>query len=108
MRISDWSSDVCSSDLPGLVCLAANQWRVLYGAAWLGDAGAIGGVVACLFAPRLGLMLLTQAGGLRSPALRRLASSLYPAHFLILLPVRQFAARSAEPTSELQSPIGTS
>ncbi|WP_223566514.1 TraX family protein, partial [Pseudomonas sp. A-RE-6] len=33
--------------LPGLVCVAANQWRVLYGAAWLGDGVALWGLVAC-------------------------------------------------------------
>src|SRR3546814_4469859 len=28
MRISDWSSDVCSSDLPGSLCLSQSQRRV--------------------------------------------------------------------------------
>ncbi|WP_210641606.1 TraX family protein [Pseudomonas sp. Tri1] len=78
--------------LPGLVCLAANQWQVLYGAAWLGDAVAIGGLLACLFAPWLGLVLLRQAGRIHPPAMRRWAYALYPAHFLILLAVRQVAA----------------
>src|SRR3546814_14062691 len=27
MRISDWSSDVCSSDLPGSLCLSQSQRR---------------------------------------------------------------------------------
>lgn len=78
--------------LPGLVCLAANQWRVLYGAAWLGDAVAIGGLVACLFAPWLGLVLLRHAGRFHPPPMRRWAYGLYPAHFLLLLVVRQIAA----------------
>ncbi len=78
--------------LPGLVCVAANQWRVLYGAAWLGDAVAIGGLVACLIAPWLGLMLLRQTGRFHPPAMRRWAYGLYPAHFLLLLAVRQIAA----------------
>ncbi|WLG22849.1 TraX family protein [Pseudomonas sp. FP1154] len=78
--------------LPGLVCLAANQWRVLYGAAWLGDAVAIGGLVACLFAPWLGLVLLRHAGRFHPPPMRRWAYGLYPAHFLLLLAVRQIAA----------------
>ncbi|QGA52502.1 MULTISPECIES: TraX family protein [Pseudomonas] len=78
--------------LPGLVCVAANQWRVLYGAAWLGDAVAIGGLVACLIAPWLGLMLLRQAGRFHPPAMRRWAYGLYPAHFLVLLVVRQIVA----------------
>ncbi|AHL36359.1 conjugal transfer protein TraX [Pseudomonas brassicacearum] len=78
--------------LPGLVCVAANQWRVLYGAAWLGDAVALWGLVACLIAPGLGLMLLRQAGRFQPPAMRRWAYGLYPAHFLLLLAVRQIAA----------------
>jgi hypothetical protein len=77
--------------LPGLVCVAANQWRVLYGAAWLGDALAIWGLLTCLFAPGLGLLLLRQAGRFQPPPMRRWAYALYPAHFLILLAVRQVA-----------------
>jgi hypothetical protein len=78
--------------LPGLVCVAANQWRVLYGAAWLGDGVAFWGLVACLIAPWLGLMLLRHASRFHPPAMRRWAYGLYPAHFLILLAVRQIAA----------------
>ncbi|UZE23375.1 conjugal transfer protein TraX [Pseudomonas sp. B21-056] len=78
--------------LPGLVCLAANQWRVLYGAAWLGNEVAVAGMLACLFAPGLGLVLLRQAGGFHPPAMRRWAYALYPGHFLALLAVRQVLA----------------
>lgn len=78
--------------LPGLVCVAANQWRVLYGAAWLGDAVALWGLLACLIAPWLGLMLLRHAGRFHPPPMRRWAYVLYPAHFLLLLAVRQIAA----------------
>ncbi|MGN8278253.1 TraX family protein [Pseudomonas sp. SMN5] len=78
--------------LPGIVCVAANQWRVLYGAAWLGDAVALWGLLVCLLAPGLGLALLRQAGRVQPPAMRRWAYALYPAHFLILLAVRQIAA----------------
>ncbi|MDB6442281.1 TraX protein [Pseudomonas sp. NFACC32-1] len=78
--------------LPGLVCLAANQWRVLYGAAWLGDAVAIWGLVACLIAPWLGQVLLRHAGRFHPPAMRRWAYGLYPAHFLVLLAVRHLSA----------------
>jgi len=77
--------------LPGLVCIAANQWRVLYGAAWLGDAVAMGGLLTCLLAPGLGLLLLRQAGRIHPPAMRRWAYALYPAHFLVLFAVRQVA-----------------
>ena len=75
--------------LPGVVCVAANQWRALYGAAWLGNAVALWGLVACLLAPVLGLLLLRQAGRIPPPAMRRWAYALYPAHFLVLLVVRQ-------------------
>ncbi|TNF85120.1 conjugal transfer protein TraX [Pseudomonas sp. ICMP22404] len=75
--------------LPGLVCLAANQWRVLYGAAWLGSGVAVWGMLACLFAPGLGLLLLRRAGRFHPPAMRRWAYALYPGHFLVLLAVRQ-------------------
>ncbi|MCG6573263.1 conjugal transfer protein TraX [Pseudomonas sp. AF32] len=75
--------------LPGIVCVAANQWRVLYGAAWLGNEVAVWGLLGCLFAPGLGLLLLRQAGRVRPPAMRRWAYALYPAHFLVLLAVRQ-------------------
>ncbi|SFB32846.1 PEP-CTERM protein-sorting domain-containing protein [Pseudomonas sp. NFIX10] len=78
--------------LPGLVCVAANQWRVLYGAAWLGDGVALWGLVACLIAPWLGQVLLRHAGRFHPPAMRRWAYGLYPAHFLVLLAVRQVAA----------------
>jgi len=78
--------------LPGLVCIAANQWRVLYGAAWLGDAVALWGLLACVLAPGLGLLLLRQAGRVYPPAMRRWAYALYPAHFLVLLAVRQAVA----------------
>ncbi|MGO4322379.1 TraX family protein [Pseudomonas sp. P9_35] len=78
--------------LPGLICVAANQWRVLYGSAWLGNGVALWGLVACLIAPWLGLMLLRQAGRFHPPAMRRWAYGLYPAHFLLLLAVRQIVA----------------
>ncbi|WP_434672990.1 TraX family protein [Pseudomonas sp. R1-15] len=78
--------------LPGMVCVAANQWRVLYGAAWLGDTVAVWGLVACLIAPWLGLALLRQAGRFRPVPMRRWAYALYPGHFLILLAVRQVIA----------------
>ncbi|MFL6607001.1 MAG: TraX family protein, partial [Pseudomonas sp.] len=78
--------------LPGLVCVAANQWRLLYGAAWLGDTVALWGLVACLIAPGLGLVLLRHAGRFHPMPMRRWAYALYPMHFLVLLVVRQIAA----------------
>ncbi|UWF48903.1 conjugal transfer protein TraX [Pseudomonas sp. N3-W] len=77
------------SVLPGLVCLAGNQWRVLYEAAEFGNRVAILGIVACLIAPLLGLLLLRHASRLKPPPMRRWAYALYPAHFLLLLALRQ-------------------
>ncbi|RON42869.1 conjugal transfer protein TraX [Pseudomonas frederiksbergensis] len=78
--------------LPGLVCVAANQWQVLYAAARMGNGAAIFGIAACLIAPLLGLLLLRHAGRLKPPPMRRWAYALYPAHFLLLLAVRQIIA----------------
>ena len=75
--------------LPGLVCLAANQWPVLYSSAQFHNIEAILGIAACLIAPLLGLLLLRQANGFQPPPMRRWAYALYPAHFLLLLAIRQ-------------------
>ncbi|MHC8405388.1 MULTISPECIES: TraX family protein [unclassified Pseudomonas] len=78
--------------LPGVVCLAANQWEVLYHSARFGNAPAILGLVTCLFAPLMGMFLLRHAKALRPPPMRRWAYALYPVHFLLLLAVRQAIA----------------
>jgi hypothetical protein len=78
--------------LPGLVCLAANQWQVLYSAAWFGSGAAILGIVVCLIAPFSGLLLLRHAQGIQPPPMRRWAYALYPGHFLVLLALRQLIA----------------
>lgn len=75
--------------LPGLVCVAANQWRVLYEAAQFGNIVAIFGLATCLMAPRLGMFLLRHATYLHAPPMRRWAYALYPAHFMVLLALRQ-------------------
>ncbi|MGF6126709.1 hypothetical protein QF019_001917 [Pseudomonas frederiksbergensis] len=75
--------------LPGLVCVAANQWQVLYAAARMGNGAAIFGIAACLVAPLAGVLLLRHAGRLKPPPMRRWAYALYPAHFLLLLAIRQ-------------------
>ena len=75
--------------LPGVACLAANQWEVLYHSARFGNSVAILGIAACLFAPLIGLSLLRHARHLKPPPMRRWAYSLYPAHFLVLLALRQ-------------------
>lgn len=78
--------------LPGLVCLAANQWQVLYYAARLHSSAALFGIAACLIAPLLGLLLLRHAQGIQPPPMRRWAYALYPVHFLVLLALRQLIA----------------
>ncbi|MCH4900058.1 TraX family protein [Pseudomonas sp. B707] len=75
--------------LPGLLCLAANQWRVLYESAQFGNQVAILGIATCLMAPLLGMFLLRHATYLRAPPMRRWAYALYPAHFVVLLALRQ-------------------
>ncbi|QAY83849.1 TraX family protein [Pseudomonas arsenicoxydans] len=78
--------------LPGLVCLAANQWEVLYEAARFGNTAAALGIAACLIAPLLGLVLLRHVKHLKPPPMRRWAYALYPLHFLLLFAVRQIIA----------------
>jgi hypothetical protein len=78
--------------LPGLVCLAANQWQVLYSAARFGSGAAILGIAVCLIAPLSGLLLLRHAQGIQPPPMRRWAYALYPGHFLALLALRQLIA----------------
>ncbi|CAI8706461.1 Conjugal transfer protein TraX [Pseudomonas sp. IT-P2] len=75
--------------LPGLLCLAANQWRVLYESAQFGNIVAILGIATCLIAPLLGMFLLRHATCLHAPPMRRWAYALYPAHFVVLLALRQ-------------------
>ncbi len=77
------------SALSGLICLAANQWQVLYDSARFGNSVAILGIAICLFAPMLGMFLLRHGRHLQPPPMRRWAYALYPAHFLLLLAVRQ-------------------
>lgn len=80
--------------LPGLVCLAANQWAVLYSSARFHNSEAILGIAACLIAPLAGLLLLRHAGQLKPPPpMRRWAYMLYPGHFLLLLGLREGLAR---------------
>ncbi|EJM73038.1 TraX protein [Pseudomonas sp. GM49] len=78
--------------LTGLVCLAANQWQVLYYSVRLGNPVAMAAVATCLIAPWLGLFLLRHAKGVKPPPMRRWAYALYPLHFLVLLAVRQAIA----------------
>jgi hypothetical protein len=78
--------------LPGVVCLAANQLQVLYYSVRLGNGVAMAAVATCLIAPWLGLFLLRHAQDVKPPPMRRWAYALYPAHFLVLLALRQVLA----------------
>jgi hypothetical protein len=78
--------------MAGLVCLAANQWQVLYYSVRLGNGVAMAAVATCLIAPWLGLFLLRHAKDVKAPPMRRWAYALYPAHFLLLLAIRQAIA----------------
>jgi hypothetical protein len=80
------------SVLPGLVCLAANQWQVLFESAQFGDRVAVLGIATCLMAPLAGMFLLRHARHLQPPPMRRWAYALYPVHFLLLLAARQLIA----------------
>ncbi len=74
--------------LPGAVCVAANEWQVLWPALRHGNDLAGAALLACLLAPWLGLALLRHARNACPPPMRRWAYGLYPAHFLLLLGVR--------------------
>jgi hypothetical protein len=75
--------------LPGAVCLAGNAWPQMFaGAAW-GDPISIGSMVACLIAPFLGLALLRWRPTFAVQPMRRWAYAIYPAHFLLLLALRE-------------------
>ena len=78
--------------MAGLICLACNQWQVLYFSVRLGNGVAMAAVATCLIAPWLGLFLLRHAKDVKAPPMRRWAYALYPAHFLLLLAIRQAIA----------------
>lgn len=77
---------------PGLVCLAANQWQVLYYSVRLGNDVAMAAIATCLIAPWAGSFLLRHAHAVKPPPMRRWAYALYPVHFLALLALRQVLA----------------
>lgn len=78
--------------LPGVVCLAANQWQTLFPAAWQGNQVATLGIAVCLLAPLLGLLLLRLRRDCSPVPMRRWAYLLYPAHFFVLLALREALA----------------
>src|SRR3546814_6194677 len=100
MRISDWSSDVCSSDLAGVSLL----WGLVgYSLAYAPGSGWLGGrahlLLADLGALRDGLTVPESAFVLFQMALAMLAAGLLPG----AVAERVRLGRSEEHTSELQS-----
>src|SRR3546814_6873609 len=90
MRISDWSSDVCSSDLHARPALARGR-----------RAGGPG-------VPRLRRLtiIVAAADGARLyAAIEAAMAAAAPGHGALLFLQGGAAARSEEPTSELQSPL---
>ncbi|MNQ85550.1 TraX protein [compost metagenome] len=75
--------------LPGLVCLAANEWEALIAASRHGNTLAEVAFGVCLIAPLGGLLLLRGVRQCSPPPMRRWAYALYPVHFLLLLGLRQ-------------------
>src|SRR3546814_8274209 len=94
MRISDWSSDVCSSDLPGVAVDAKPSSHV-------GRAGRLArrGVRDRPFHPRRVRVAIEQAGVVRHRALLLGRGELLDQHLIEHRP----RVRSEEHTSELQS-----
>jgi hypothetical protein len=78
--------------LPGLVCLAANQWQTLFNGAAQANGVAILGIATCLVAPLIGMLLLRHLSQCSPPPMRRWAYALYPVHFLALLALREALA----------------
>ncbi|MEB0042506.1 TraX family protein [Pseudomonas sp. MH10] len=77
--------------LPGAVCLASNAWPEMFAGASWGDPISIGGIIACLFAPLMGLAILRSHPPIAIWPMRRWAYAIYPVHFLVLLAVRRLA-----------------
>ncbi len=78
--------------LPGVVCLLSNEWpKIIDGMLW-GDPISIGALVACLLGPWVGLVLLRWRVPFRVWPMRRWAYLIYPAHFLLLLGLRNLMA----------------
>ena len=68
--------------------LAANAWSNLFESARHLYWPAIGGIVACLLAPGLGLLVLRTDVRHAIVPMRRWAYAIYPLHFLALLGLR--------------------
>src|SRR3546814_4767164 len=100
MRISDWSSDVCSSDLPA--SFAAGIPASLPGAI-PGSAPAEGGTCCCALSTGAGAGLLSLPHSIHSSTATIIQAKIRNVRVWF---IRQ--ARSEEHTSELQSLMRTS
>src|SRR3546814_8026358 len=108
MRISDWSSDVCSSDLQGYLLLAAVSAYVAWANPTTLPRGAAAAAVAIVAYPLAWYLLhryvLHGQWMFKSPLTARTWKRIHyahhqdPNHLEVL-----FGARSEEQTSELQS-----
>ena len=80
--------------LAGILCLAGNAWEALFDAARYLNFVALGGVLACLVGPGVGLFLLRHPLRWQAPAIRRWGYAFYPLHFLLLLGLRVLISAS--------------
>src|SRR3546814_7133797 len=105
MRISDWSSDVCSSDLRW-----GNEWDIAAAALIVTEAGgkvtdALGNALSFNADPPRAFGVLAAAPGIHSAAVRHLQAQ---AAELAARSRSSGSGRSEEHTSELQSLMRTS
>lgn len=73
----------------GVLCLAGNAWPSLFDSLRSLYLPAVGGIVACLLAPLLGMAVLRAPLTPVIAPMRRWAYAIYPLHFLVLLALRQ-------------------
>src|SRR3546814_2626012 len=92
MRISDWSSDVCSSDLGQVVLERADQCRRLHRGQQMAEEALLGGF-ECRASGRLGLTVQRAA----------VAGDVGGLHGGVEVVMDDGEGRSEEHTSELQS-----
>ena len=78
----------------GILCLAGNAWEALFDAARYLNFITMGGALACLVGPGLGLSLLRHRLRWQAPPIRRWGYAFYPLHFLLLLGLRVLISAS--------------
>src|SRR3546814_4604304 len=95
MRISDWSSDVCSSDLDCTPVLFADTAAGVIGACHAGLRGALAGITDAT------IEAMEKLGARRDRIRAAVGPTIHQKSYEISAPFR--ATRSEEHTSELQS-----